>query len=279
MTDQDAEPLGYAVTRGAERACGHTHADLQTALRCWELLGCGLELQVRTVSADADEEEELHELDGEDARQYHAAHVVSAPPRDAPVDFSNYHAVGFANFSVCELPEGEPYRISLSGSQYWHIDNTVVRFSDRWDGDCFGDEPPVESPWSLDGDVFPHRTWRSGKCRLTDFSRHKYVPIRRRLTVADKRLAKELLEAGGAVPVDAWEAKIPFFVTTLRVGFPKAGWLEQQPAPVQDLVTKHPRVRRIAYGDLAFLTRIADPATRAVVEWNAGPTRAKYPAG
>lgn len=73
-----------------------------------------------------------------------------------------------ANFTPCVKPEREPDFTSPSGSQYWYIGQSVVRFSDHW-GDV------ASCRWYIDGTVT--NTPAAGVCNLADFLDREAMPL------------------------------------------------------------------------------------------------------
>lgn len=118
------------------------------------------------------------------------------------ISFKNFHERTIAHFAPSPLPYREPDFVSSSGSAYWDMGDAVIRASDHWAGQngCTGQASCI---WSL-GQQVPPGAWGNGVAAYCSFVRRKDVDISLPIGDLDRRAARLLQDAGGALPYPAW---------------------------------------------------------------------------
>lgn len=78
-------------------------------------------------------------------------------------NFKNFCVATVANWTICELPDRLPDYVSFSGSTYWDLGDSVIRWSDHWG-------PNIASCcWFLDFETIVRPYCLTGKCYYDDF--------------------------------------------------------------------------------------------------------------
>jgi len=81
------------------------------------------------------------------------------------ITFKTFFLKTFANFEGVEnVPSGNPDYISVSGSEYWYVDEYVYRRADHWNANI------ATCSWFLNKDEFSSENGlKIGRCLLSDF--------------------------------------------------------------------------------------------------------------
>lgn len=92
---------------------------------------------------------------------------TSPDNRTCLVDFGNFWRKTHANFTACERPTHSPSFTSKSGSSYWDLGDSVVRFSNHWAGQ-HGISKIVDCYWTIDIE-HDKKEFVCGRCQYVDF--------------------------------------------------------------------------------------------------------------
>lgn len=99
--------------------------------------------------------------------------TATATPPDCLVDFGNFWRKTHANFTACDRPLDPPTFTSKSGSVYWDLGHSVVRYSNHWTGQ-HGITKIVDCYWTLDAE-HDRKEFVCGRCQYIDFIPRKKI--------------------------------------------------------------------------------------------------------